>query len=99
MVITLKTKNQTLQKIFGTPMVGAIVVFLIALAPVPLLFILNHIFNFTENIFIERINALITGLWNLVLFLKFEINIGVLFIPCWLLFTVIGILRCFQVID
>ncbi len=98
MIITLKTENKTLQKMFEPPLIGGFIIFLIAVAPIPLLFILNGMFNFTENTVIERINALVTGLWNVFLWFGLKIKIGIFLIPCWILFTVIGILRYFQII-
>lgn len=98
MIPSLKTENQTLQKIFEPPIIGPIVIFLIAIAPVPLLFIINAIFPLDENSSIEQYNALVAGLWNLLLTFGLKIKINIFFIPCWLLFTIIGTLRYFQII-
>lgn len=98
MIISLETKYPTLQKICEPPIIGPIFIFLIAVAPIPLLFILNGIFHFTTNEYIEQINALVTGIWNVALTFGFRIKIKLFFIPCWILFLLIGTLRYFHII-
>jgi hypothetical protein len=56
------------------------------------------IFHFVDNSVIERVNALIIGLWNVFLTFQLPIKISLLIIPCWILFTIIGLLRFFELI-
>ncbi len=98
MIISLKSNYEKLNEVFEIPFFGGIIIFVLAAFPVPLLFILNGIFEFADIAYIERINALITGIWNCFLCFIMKIEIGIFIIPCWILFTVIGVLRWFQII-
>lgn len=99
MFVSLDTKVEELKNLFELPFIGGILIFLVAITPVPLLFILNGIFEFAPTEIIERTNALITGFWNIILTFYFKTKISILLIPCWILFTIIGILRLFTVLQ
>ena len=98
MITFLDTENERLQNLFSTPIIGGIAIFLIALLPVPIMFLVNGIFEIVGNELIERSNAIITGLWNMVLTFRYKIKISVFFIPCWILFIIIGVHRLFMII-
>lgn len=98
MIVSLKTENRALLKMFEVPVIGPFIIFLIAMLPIPLMFILNGLFDFASTDYIERINALVAGAWNLVLLFGCRVKICFIFIPCWILFTLIGILRYLQLI-
>lgn len=98
MIINLKTENKLLQELYEPPIIGGFLVLLLALLPVPVLFILNGLFELVETEAIERVNALITGFWNIGLTFIYKIRIGIFFIPCWILITIIGILRLLRII-
>ncbi|UIR56908.1 hypothetical protein LZQ00_03605 [Sphingobacterium sp. SRCM116780] len=93
MIITLKTQKESLNKLMDIPLLGAFLFFLLAMLPVPLLFIVNSLFDLMDNALVEKTNALITGVWNVLLTFGLRIQIGIFFIPCWILFLVIGIFR------
>lgn len=95
MIITLKTPKTSLNNLMEVTFIGPLLLFLLAMAPVPLLFITNALVPFAEDSFIERINTLIAAFWNMLLAFGFRITIGIFFIPCWLLFLVIGVYRYF----
>ncbi|WP_313533545.1 hypothetical protein [Sphingobacterium athyrii] len=95
MIITLKTARQSLNNLMEIPFLGALIIFLLAMAPVPLLFISNAIFPFAMENYLEKIVALIAGIWNAILAFGFKITIGIFMIPCWLLFLIIGLYRYF----
>jgi hypothetical protein len=99
MIISLKTKNKKLNDLFEPPIIGGIIIFLISILPVPLMFIINGFFDIIPTEIIERYNAIITAGWNIFLTYYSKIKISIFFIPCWILFLVIGLLRLFQVIS
>lgn len=98
MIVSLKTENVTLLKIFEVPLIGPFIIFLLAVIPIPLMFIINGVFDLTNTDYIERINALVTGAWNLLLFFGLQVKISFIFIPCWMLFIIIGMFRYLKVI-
>lgn len=98
MIISLNTENLTLCKIFDIRILGPFIILLFALTPIPLMFIANGIFDITTNEYLERINAMIAGLWNTLLYWYFRIKISIFFIPCWILFLILGALRYFDII-
>ncbi len=98
MIISLKTGSKPLNDLFAIPLLGSFIIFVLALFPVPLAYILNHFLYFAEDTFIERGIVLVTAVWNVILTFVFHVRISIFFIPCWLLFLIIGILRYFHVI-
>lgn len=97
MIITLKTPHQTLSNIFNVPLVGAFILFIIALLPVPVWIIMSAIFHFHYNGDDGVIQLIVAG-WNLLLAYVVNVKIGIFFIPCWVLFGAIGILKVFSII-
>jgi len=93
MIITLKTEKGTLNKLMDIPFLGGLLIFLLAMLPIPLLFIVNGLFDVMDNAIVEKTNALIAGIWNMLLTFGLRIQIGIFFIPCWILFLAIGIFR------
>ena len=98
MIINLKTENKLLMDLYEPPIIGGFLILLFALLPVPVLFLVNWLFELVETETIERVNALISGFWNIGLTFIYKIRIGIFFIPCWILFTIIGILRLFGIV-
>lgn len=99
MFISLKTDKEWLNEVYKTPIIGAFFILLVSVAPVPILFILNGIFDLVETEILERVTALFAGVWNIVLAFLLRTKISVLFVPCWILFMIIGILRLFLIIE
>ena len=99
MLISLKTEIQWIKRAFEPPFIGGWLIFLIAAAPIPLILLINGLFEIIDNESIERTNALVTAAWNAVLTFVYKTKISILFIPCWLLFSVIGILRLLAIIQ
>mgnify|MGYP003668646519 CR=1 FL=1 len=98
MIISLKTDIEWLNDFYKPPIIGAFIILLVSVVPVPILFIINGIFDIVEIEVVERVTALFAGVWNIVLTFFFKTKISILFVPCWILFTIIGILRLFSII-
>ncbi|PIT09626.1 hypothetical protein BHC46_05730 [Snodgrassella alvi] len=95
MIISLKTHHPFLISIMNIPLIGAYIILLLALLPVPIAIIANEIWSYgftDENAFIHMVVAF----YNLILSFIFKIRIAIIFIPCWLIFFVVGILKIFN---
>ena len=89
MIINLKTEKKLFLDIYRPPIIGGFLILLFALLPAPILFILNGIFELIETEAIEKINALVTGVWNIILTFGYKIRIGIFFILIWFQFYLI----------
>ena len=92
-MMTVRTQCEGLQKIAAVPLVGGAVLFLLALLPVPVAWLLHGVFGWWDAAALARGVALVAALWNLGLSLFARTTISLFAIPCWLLFLLIGSLR------
>ncbi|MCO6516382.1 MAG: hypothetical protein J6586_07790 [Snodgrassella sp.] len=95
MIISLKTHHPFLISIMNIPLIGAYIILLLALLPVLVAVIVDEIwpYGFTDdNAFIHMVVAF----YNLILSFIFKIRIAIIFIPCWLIFLVVGISKFFN---
>lgn len=98
MIINLKTQYKAAHDIFKIPLIGPFLFFLIALFPALLCIILGEIFSFNYDNYEHGLIQLVIAAWNVLLSYIVKIKIGIFYIPCWLLFGVMGILMIFDVI-
>lgn len=98
LLVSMETDNEILNDFYNVPIIGSFIVFLVAMCPVPIMFLTNSMFDLVEVELTERIAALLAGCWNVLLTFKFNIKISFILIPCWILFTIIGVLKIFQII-
>ncbi|UOO87969.1 hypothetical protein LVJ82_10740 [Vitreoscilla massiliensis] len=92
-MMSVRTPLPQLQAIAAIPLLGRAVLLGLALLPVPLAWLCHAQFGWWDAIAVARTIALWAALWNMGLSLLAQIRIAVFGIPCWLLFTVIGVLR------
>ena len=89
----VRTQCEGLQKIAAVPLVGGVVLFLLALLPVPVAWLLHGVLGWWDAAELARVVALVAAGWNLILSLFARTTISLFAIPCWLLFLLIGSLR------
>ena len=89
----VRTQCEGLQKIAAVPLVGGAVLFLLALLPVPVAWLLHGVLGWWDAAELARVVALVAAGWNLILSLFARTTISLFAIPCWLLFLLIGSLR------
>mgnify|MGYP006885960716 CR=1 FL=1 len=92
-MMTVRTQCEGLQKIAAVPLVGGAVLFLLALLPVPVAWLLHGVLGWWDAEVLARVVALVAALWNLGLGLFARTTISLLAILCWLLFLLIGSFR------
>ena len=92
-MMTVRTQCEGLQKIAAVPLVGGAVLFLLALLPVPVAWLLHGVLGWWDAEVLARVVALVAAGWNLILSLFARTTISLFAIPCWLLFLLIGSLR------
>ena len=92
-MMTVRTQCEGLQKIAAVPLVGGAVLFLLALLPVPVAWLLHGVLGWWDAEVLARVVALVAAGWNLILGLFARTTISLFGIPCWLLFLLIGSLR------
>ena len=85
-MMTVRTQCEGLQKIAAVPLVGGAVLFLLALLPVPVAWLLHGVLGWWDAAVLARVVALVAALWNLGLGLFARTTISLFAIPCWLLF-------------
>ena len=85
-MMTVRTQCEGLQKIAAVPLVGGAVLFLLALLPVPVAWLLHGVFGWWDAAALARVVALVAAGWNLILSLFARTTISLFAIPCWLLF-------------
>ena len=94
-MMSVRTQYEGLQKTAAVPLVGGVVLFVLALlpVPVPVAWLLHGVFGWWDAAVLARVVALVAALWNLGLSLFARTTISLFAIPCWLLFLLIGSLR------
>ena len=92
-MMAVRTQCEGLQKIAAVPLVGGAVLFLLALLPVPVAWLLHGVLGWWDAEVLARVVALVAAGWNLILSLFARTTISLFAIPCWLLFLLIGSLR------
>lgn len=98
MIISLKTENAALLKVFDVPFIGSLVVFLLALAPMPIIAIASTVSESADAFFVIHVNTFITAVWNAILSYVGKITISIIFVPCWILFAIIATLQVFGIV-
>ena len=91
--MSVRTQYEGLQQMAAVPLLGGAVLFVLALLPVPVAWLLHGVFGWWDAAALARVVALVAALWNLGLSLFAHTTISLFAIPCWLLFLLIGILR------
>ena len=92
-MMSVRTQYEGLQQMAAVPFMGGAVLFLLALLPVPVAWLLHGVFGWWDAAALARVVALVAALWNLGLSLFARTTISLFAIPCWLLFLLIGSLR------
>lgn len=95
MIVSLKTHHSFLNSIMNIPLIGAYIILILAVLPIFVAIIANEIWPYGltyENAIID----IVVALYNLILSFIFKIRIAIIFIPCWLIFSVMGILKIFN---
>lgn len=93
MFIDIETKNEWLNEINEVPIIGDSIIFLYSVLPLVFLMIINWMFAIIDETYIDATDSLIAGLWNIVLTFDKSTKITILFIPCWIIFTIVGIVK------
>ena len=91
--MSVRTQYEGLQQMAAVPLLGGAVLFVLALLPVPVAWLLHGVFGWWDAAVLARVVALVAALWNLGLSLFAHTTISLFAIPCWLLFLLIGSLR------
>ena len=91
--MSVRTQCEGLQQMAAVPFVGGALLFVLALLPVPVAWLLHGVFGWWDAAVLARVVALVAALWNLGLSLFAHTTISLFAIPCWLLFLLIGSLR------
>ena len=92
-MMSVRTQCEGLQQMAAVPFVGGALLFVLALLPVPVAWLLHGVFGWWDAAVLARVVALVAALWNLGLSLFARTTISLFAIPCWLLFLLIGSLR------
>ena len=92
-MMSVRTQCEGLQQMAAVPWLGGVVLFVLALLPVPVAWLLHGVFGWWDAAALARVVALVAALWNLGLSLFARTTISLFAIPCWLLFLLIGSLR------
>ncbi len=92
-MMSVRTQYEGLQQIAAVPVMGGVLLFVLALLPVPVAWLLHGAFGWWDATALARVVALVAALWNLGLSLFARTTINLFAIPCWLLFLLIGCLR------
>ena len=92
-MMSVRTQCEGLQQMAAVPFVGGALLFVLALLPVPVAWLLHGVFGWWDAAVLARVVALVAALWNLGLSLFARTTISLFALPCWLLFLLIGSLR------
>lgn len=93
MIISGTSQNKKLDEILKIPIIGAVTCFFICSAPIPILFIFNYISPTFQETDLEKYLPLIVSIWNIILTYFLKVKINIFFIPCWIVFGLIFILK------
>ena len=85
-MMSVRTPYEGLQKTAAVPLVGGVVLFVLALLPVPVAWLLHGVLGWWDAAVLARVVALVVAGWNLILSLFARTTISLFAIPCWLLF-------------
>ncbi|MBN8642457.1 MAG: hypothetical protein J0L86_11660 [Flavobacteriales bacterium] len=91
--IHIETKNDLLKEINEVPFIGEIVILLYSALPLVLLMMANRIFDLIDDVYVKNVDVLIAGLWNIFLHFKKDTKMSIFTIPCWILYTVVGVIK------
>jgi len=94
MIIGIKTNRKRLLKVADAPVIGGIFLFITCFVPaVAATFFIQYLFpSISGDPYFGYILGVILPLWNLLLYI-FDIRLSIFYIPAWLLFGAIGLLR------
>ena len=92
-MMSVRTQYEGLQQIAAVPVMGGVLLFVLALLPVPVAWLLHGVLGWWDAAELARVVALVAALWNLGLGLFARTTISLFAILCWLLFLLIGSLR------
>ncbi len=92
-MMSVRTPYEGLQKMAAVPLLGGAVLFVLALLPVPVAWLLHGVLGWWDAAVLARVVALVVAGWNLILSLFARTTISLLALPCWLLFLLLGSLR------
>lgn len=92
MIISLKTNRPSLIKIMDVPIIGGFIMLIFSLIPMFILMITDGFLEYSYEDIQTGIIQIICGIYNFILSFFFNIKISIFFIPCWIFFTLIGIL-------
>ena len=92
-MMSVRTPYEGLQKMAAVPLLGGAVLFVLALLPVPVAWLLHGVLGWWDAEVLARVVALVAAGWNLILGLFARTTISLLALPCWLLFLLLGSLR------
>ena len=85
-MMSVRTQNEGLQKMAAVPLLGGVLLFVLALLPVPVAWLLHGVLGWWDAAVLARVVALVVAGWNLILSLFARTTISLFAIPCWLLF-------------
>ena len=85
-MMSVRTQCEGLQQMAAVPFVGGALLFVLALLPVPVAWLLHGVLGWWDAAVLARVVALVAALWNLGLSLFARTTISLFAIPCWLLF-------------
>ena len=85
-MMSVRTQCEGLQQMAAVPFVGGALLFVLALLPVPVAWLLHGVLGWWDAAVLARVVALVVAGWNLILSLFARTTISLFAIPCWLLF-------------
>lgn len=96
MIIGIKTNHQTLLKAADVPVVGGFFLFALCFLPAVFsAFFIQYLFPaISGDPYFGYLLAVLLPLWNLLLYV-FAVRLSIFYVPAWLLFGAIGLLRWF----
>lgn len=94
MIIGIKTNRKRLLEVTEIPVIGGFFLFVLCFVPaVAATFFVQHLFpSISGDPNFGYILSVLLPLWNLLLYLL-DVRLSVFYVPAWLLFGVIGLLR------
>jgi len=94
MIIGVKTNRKRILEIASVPVIGGFFLFVICFVPaVAMTFFIQYLFpSISGDPYFGYILGVLLPLWNLLLYV-FDIRLRIFFIPAWLLFGVIALMR------
>jgi hypothetical protein len=96
MIISGTSQNKKLDEFLNIQIIGSIICFFICSAPIPIIFVYNYIYPTFQEVDLEKYLPLIVSIWNFILTYFLKVKISIFFIPCWIVFGMIFILKLFS---